>query len=862
MTVAFELSSKWKRRVYPWRGDGRPVRRDTIEPLSAQQYATEVAATLSDRLTTSDSDRMLITSVAQCDWNTPDPLSLGVLLTTVGYRGAARPVRLLKWLTQTYGVHAALAAWIESKHIRSYPEGEVYSHTRRSSAICYHAEPVGEWASDQTRYLRMQLVSCSDDDYATALGVLSTDHVDASTAAFLAPTSEELIGRALARGPFTGMPFETLLAAVRTPEELCQLIDRTEAYHSWSSGVDHMSGYATAAARVGSAAIEAIGKKLDNGSGAEEVAELVELLSMCPAPEAFWALLARQQLKGAGQSLRALTVRAPEIGLTELSRSGSEAGRTQLRVFALAHPDVVAALTPELDADVARTIEDLAGHHDPLPESSTPPAILADPPDPLTISAKKLPTAPGWLVPELLPQIAMIDRKSGLPRASIATLVTMCQLTGGELPHPTLELVAQRCDPQSLAAWAWALFEQYRLADYPVTDNWALRLQGWLGDDDTVRAISPLIRAWPGESAHQRAVVGLDVLSGIGTDVALVHLYRISQKVPFKALRAKALDKITEMARELELTAEQLGDRLVPDFGLSVRGTTTLDFGPRQFTAGFDETLAPYLTDADGKPRKALPKPAAADAADLAAAEAKRFATLKKDVRGVAGDQITRLRRAMRYQRKFSPADFTSYFVTHPLVGILVRRLVWASYRPDGSPINTFRVAEDDSFADVEDNPHHLGDAAMVGIVHPARVPPSELSTWSELFADYELLQPFPQLSRPVFRLTDVERTANVLRRFDGLTVPTPALLGLTQQGWERGAPQDAGVQLTVGQLLPSGAELTIGLDPGIPVGQPGGFGDQTIRSVSASSGTLGDIDAVLMSELLADLTDLERHRK
>jgi|KBSSwiStaDraftv2_1062776.scaffolds.fasta_scaffold01947_2 hypothetical protein len=856
MTVPFELSSKWKRRVYPWRNDGRPIRRDSIEPLSVQNYIAEVAGALRERLAAPESDRRLTTVVEQCDWNTPDSVSLGVLLSC-GARNN-RAVRLLKWLTQTHGVHAALAAWMESRHIRSWPEYTAYSYNHRS-ALCYHTEPLGMWANDQTRYLRAQLVCCSDDDYTMALDALSTDRVDATTGAFLAPTSEELIHRALAGGPFTGMAFETLLAAVHTREQLNELVDRTTSYDSWSSGTEHMSGYATAAARVGSAAIAAIGKKLDNGSTVADTAELVELLSMCPSAEAFQALLSRQQCKGARQSLRALTILAPEIGLTELSRSGSNVGRAMMQAYARSHPDIVTELTPALDSDVAKTIEDLAEIHDPLPESAAPPAVLQDQSNLVT---QALRSTPGWLMPEMLPQVAMVDGQFGIPRANIVPLITLCRLSAGERPYAGLELVIQQCDPQSLAAWAWALFEQFQLADYPVKDIWALRLQGWVGDDDTVRAISPLIRAWPGESAHQRAALGLDVLSNIGTDLALMHLYRISQKVPFKALRAKAQDKIIEVARELQLTAEELGDRLVPDFGLSAHGTTTIDFGPRQFVAGFDATLRPYLTDADGKPRKSLPKPAATDDSDLAAAETKRFSTLKKDVRGVASDQITRLRRAMRYQRKVDGRDFISHFVTHPLVGILVRRLVWASYRADGSIAVSFRVAEDNTYSDVDDNPHFLDDDAMVGIVHPVQLDPSQLSAWSELFADYELLQPFPQLGRPVFRLVGDEPSGNVLRRFDGLIVPSSALLGMAKQGWERGAPEDAGVQCTVGQLLPSGAEMTIEFRPGIVVGAPEALGDQTIRSVSLSAGSLGDVDAVLMSELLADLADLEGYRK
>ncbi|MFV2180136.1 hypothetical protein, partial [Actinomadura sp. LOL_011] len=70
----------------------------------------------------------------------------------------------------------------------------------------------------------------------------------------------------------------------------------------------------------------------------------------------------------------------------------------------------------------------------------------------------------------------------------------------------------------------------------------------------------PVIRAWPGEGGHAKAVTGLDVLAAIGTDTALMHLNTIAQRVKFKALKTRAQEKIDEVAAGLELTAEQLAD--------------------------------------------------------------------------------------------------------------------------------------------------------------------------------------------------------------------------------------------------------------------------------------------------------------
>ncbi len=46
-------------------------------------------------------------------------------------------------------------------------------------------------------------------------------------------------------------------------------------------------------------------------------------------------------------------------------------------------------------------------------------------------------------------------------------------------------------------------------------------------------------------------------------------------------------------------------------------------------------------------------------------------------------------------------------------------------------------------------------DAFQVGLVHPVQLTPGLRSAWAARLADYELIQPFPQLTRPVYDLTE-----------------------------------------------------------------------------------------------------------
>ncbi|MGW2314689.1 DUF4132 domain-containing protein, partial [Actinomadura luteofluorescens] len=297
---------------------------------------------------------------------------------------------------------------------------------------------------------------------------------------------------------------------------------------------------------------------------------------------------------------------------------------------------------------------------------------------------------------------------------------------------------------------------------------------------------------------------------------------------------------------------------LVPDFGLDADGTLTLDYGPRRFVVSFDEQLRPQVADEGGTRRKALPKPGAKDDPDLAPAAHRRFAELRKDVRAVASAEVARLESAMVSGRAWTRDEFGAFLVAHPLMWHLARRLVWLA----GD--RAFRLAEDRTFADLDDEAVEPAASADVRIAHPLLLGDS-LAAWSQVFADYEILQPFPQLGRPVHTLAD--GAGGGLERFEGLTVPTGRFLGLTRTAWKRGAPQDNGVEHWISCTLAPGVTVVVDLSPGIVVGLVDLNPVQTIERVwigavpgapsSAIENGLAGVDPVLVSELLADLASL-----
>jgi hypothetical protein len=110
--------------------------------------------------------------------------------------------------------------------------------------------------------------------------------------------------------------------------------------------------------------------------------------------------------------------------------------------------------------------------------------------------------------------------------------------------------------------------------------------------------------------------------------------------------------------------------------------------------------------------------------------------------------------------------------------------LIWAVANDDGTPGATFRVAEDGSLATIDDDRFVVPEGAQVLLPHAAHLDEPTRTRWSTVLADYELLQPFAQLARPVATPTDAEARGTTLTRFSGRKVPPGALRGMRARGW------------------------------------------------------------------------------
>ncbi len=489
--------------------------------------------------------------------------------------------------------------------------------------------------------------------------------------------------------------------------------------------------------------------------------------------------------------------------------------------------------------------------------------------DPLSLFPAKIPKAPDFFQALACARPILQGSNKALTDEAMTHLGTMLRFPTAEGVYPGLIQVKESCTAPSLADFAWDVFTQWQFAGAPSKEGWAFTQLGILGNDSTARQLTPMIRQWPSEGLSARAVTGLDILETIGSDIALMLLNGIAQKVKSKALQDHARKKIAQIAQARELSSEELADRLVPDLGLDEHGTMKLDFGPRQFLVGFDETLKPFVRDMDGVRLKDLPKPKQSDDSELASAATECFKLLKKDVRTIASQQVHRLETAMCQRRRWPVTVFSQFLAAHPLVRHLVQRLVWGVYSATdslyGGELQTcFRVAADGSYTTAEDDQFALPAGEIcIGLPHALELDAADGTAFAQLLADYELLQPFTQLGRDCYSLSNTETELTELTRWHGKIVATGKIMGLSHRGWRRGNAQDGGAIWYYTKDIGNDRLIELLFSPGMNVD----FYDeseQTLENLSIgmknqdwhsqSHDTFATLDAITASELIRDM--------
>lgn len=87
----------------------------------------------------------------------------------------------------------------------------------------------------------------------------------------------------------------------------------------------------------------------------------------------------------------------------------------------------------------------------------------------------------------------------------------------------------------------------------------------------------------------------------------------ISRKFKFRQIKTAAAAALEKAAQELNITTEELADRIVPTLDFAPDGTRVFDYGPRKFIVRLTPSLKLAVTTETGKEIKSIPTPGKTD---------------------------------------------------------------------------------------------------------------------------------------------------------------------------------------------------------------------------------------------------------
>lgn len=430
----------------------------------------------------------------------------------------------------------------------------------------------------------------------------------------------------------------------------------------------------------------------------------------------------------------------------------------------------------------------------------------------LTRNAKglKLPSA-SWLDIASLPPLVTTDATS-LPDIAITYLITKQSKHKEIAATPDILPLLAHIDREKSAPFAAALVDGFLNSEQAAGDRWALTLGGLLGDKRIINLLLPRIQGWCENSRHKLAEYAAQAISLLPGKEPLMVLDTLANRyrTKFKNIGRACSEAFNAAATARGITADELGDMVVPDFGFDADGVRRFDWEGGGISAELGANFK--LTWFDPETEKSW-KTIPTGAPDEIKVEVK---TVTKLIRETVKAQTSRLEMSLVRQRRWPVTRWRELYEEHPLLRSFASGLVWGVYDVSGILLRTFRRYPNGILADAAGLMEELAETDTdIGMVHPLELEQSAISLWRAHLQRMKVKQPFPQLDRPVELMDPLHGN----RREISLTKDRNLSAGTfrsraEKRGWTRGSVVDAGGIASYYKLYPgAGVEVNLPLD-------------------------------------------------
>jgi hypothetical protein len=279
--------------------------------------------------------------------------------------------------------------------------------------------------------------------------------------------------------------------------------------------------------------------------------------------------------------------------------------------------------------------------------------------------------------------------------------------------------------------------------------------------------------------------VGFACVQALGSmecNDAISQLARLRAKVKY-SVALRLIEKcLQQAAKRSGLTVDELEDFAVPSFSLDAEGKAEIEIGDAKATVSLspEGNIAMIWRNADGGVIKSPPS----HIKKAFAKEVKSVSTLSKELEEAYASQRYRLEAAFLRVRAMPVSHWRQYFIDHPLLGLLGRKLIWVFSNDQGWEHSG--VYCDGQICGPSGEALDLAAATKVRLWHPLSSEASELQQWRERIFRSAIRQPFRQAFREFYQVTDEERQTKMYsNRFAGIVMRQHQFSSLCRaKGW------------------------------------------------------------------------------
>lgn len=463
-----------------------------------------------------------------------------------------------------------------------------------------------------------------------------------------------------------------------------------------------------------------------------------------------------------------------------------------------------------------------------------------------------------WIEEESLPKLYWKNGKA-LSEKEIRFLFYRSKRVKGISSDIEAKQAIELLDSKKTEKFALQLIKGYQDSNADSKLKYYLVMSGLIGKDNVLNKLHTVFSSTVTSKRYRMAAMTVGAIAMVGSDKAIRIVDNIARKFANKRpqIGRGAKEALEAAAKELDITKDQLADRIIPNLGFEDHYL--------HFTAGEDDYRAfinkefklNYFNE-DNKLRKSMPK-------DVSRETKAQLKAIEKEIKEVVKNQKGRLENYLVTERSWEVEEWMEYYLYNPIMLIYVQRLIWGVYDEDYKLLNVFYCDDDLELYDVEDEEVDIEAGTYIKIVHPLHMNAELLHQWKDKVYEIEKEFEFEIINRAVSTVPEEEAERNVTKILHGEEIPKGADLVagfLLKRGWHKSTGDGGYLQFNrINDKEKINAYANI---EGPAAYYQGGNAQAKIFEVSFSNSenrervALQDVPKVFFSEVIADLIALK----